>query len=520
MKYLKIKAGLLILLSTFTVFTSCKKDWLDINDNPNNPTDENITPELIFNRAAVGVAARQASGNFRFLNSWLGYFSAAGDFAIVQDETTYNLDFSFSDPIWGNHYDILFDLYQVKTKALAQGDTVMAGASMILSAKLWQELVDMFGNIPYFQAFKNSQTRTPAYDDDKAIYDDLQKVLDTAKTYVMKTPKLNFNTYIGSVVQIGNDEVGGPATNVPGKQQHWVEFANTLKLRMLIHQSEVPGFNPAPEITKISGPGGVLNILRQNETVNVNPGFVNEEDKQSFFYANYGYTPAGADANTSTRANNYIVNILKGNNDARLNRFFAPVSGNVVGTTFGLVAGNPGGSASSKFGPGLASSATQDAWIFPSFESLFLEAEAVVRGWTTGNAQTTYESAVAESFYWLNILPDSTAHQRDSAIYEAYLTDVPTANWANSGGTVQEKVRFIAFQKYIALTGIDPIEAWVDVRRLNMLPAGYISVNPGRVSNTLPARLPYPQTEYTTNSANVNAQGSINIFTSKIFWQP
>lgn len=511
MKYLKIKTGLLVLVAALMVFTSCKKGWLDINDNPNNPTDENITPELIFNRAAVGVAARQVSGNFRFLNSWLGYFSASGDFAIVQDETTYNVDFSFSDPIWQNHYDVLFDLYQAKTKALAQGDTVMAGASMILSAKLWQELVDMFGNIPYSQAFRNSETRTPAYDDDKAIYDDLQKVLDTAKGYVMKTPRLNFNTYIGNVVQIGNDEAGGLPTNVPGKQQHWVEFANTLKLRMLIHQSQVAGFNPAPEIAKIST-GGMLNILREGETVNVNPGFVNEEDKQSFFYANYGYTPTGADANTSTRANNYIVNILKGNNDPRLTRFFAPVSGNVVGTTFGLATGNPGGAASSKFGPGLMASATQDAWIFPSFESLFLEAEAIVRGWVTGNAQTAYENAVRESFVWLGV---------PNAISEAntYMTN-PTANWANSGATVLDKAKFIAFQKYIALTGIDPIEAWVDVRRLNMLPAGYITVNPGRISNTLPSRLPYPQLEYTTNSSNVNAQGSIDLFTSKIFWQP
>lgn len=511
MKYLKIKTGLLVVVSALVLFTSCKKDWLDINDNPNNPTDENITPELIFNRAAVGSAARMASGNFRFLNSWLGYFSAAGDFAIVQDETTYNVDFSFSNAIWAGHYDLLFDLHQAKVKSLATGDSVMAGASMVLSAKLWQELVDMFGDIPYSQSFKNSETRTPAYDDAKAIYDDLQKVLDSAKIYMAATPKLNFNTYIGGVVKIGSDPLGGDQTTIPAKIQHWMEFANTLKLRMLIHQSEVAGFNPASEIAKIST-GGVLDILREGESVMAQPGFVNEQDKQSFFYQNYGFTPTGADANTSTRANNYIVNILKGNSDPRLTRFFAPVSGNVVGTTFGLAAGNPGGSASSKFGPGLMASATQDAWIFPSFESLFLEAEAIARGWVAGDAQVAYENAVRESFVWLGV-PDAANEAAD------YLTN-PSADWANAGGTATSQAKFIAFQKYIALTGIDPIEAWVDVRRLNMLPAGYISVNPGRISNTIPARLPYPQTEYTTNAENVNAQGDIDLFTSKIFWQP
>ena len=312
------------------------------------------------------------------------------------------------------------------------------------------------------------------------------------------------------MVKIGSDPLGGPNTNIPAKQQHWVEFANTLKLRFLVHQSQVAGFNPAAEITKITGTGGVLNILREGESVWAQPGFVNEQDKQSFFYQNYGFTPTGADANTSTRANNYIVNILKGNNDARLLRFFAPTSGGtVVGTTFGAATGNPGGSSSSKFGPGIMESATQDAWIFPSFESLFLEAEAMARGWVTGNAQTAYENAVRESFAWLKT-PDAAVEAAD------YLTN-PSANWAANA----DKIKLIVFQKYIALTGIDPIEAWVDVRRIpGVLPAGYITVNPGRISNVLPSRLLYPQTEYTTNAENANAQGTINLFSSKLFWQP
>src|ERR1044071_1327362 len=135
MKYCKKKIGLWVLVATVSAFTGCSKDFLDINDNPNVPTDENITPELIFNRAAVASAQRQASGNFRFLNQWLGYFSASGDFAIVQDETTYNVDFSFSDNIWGNHYDVLFDLYKAKTKALATGDTVLGGTLIVRSYK-------------------------------------------------------------------------------------------------------------------------------------------------------------------------------------------------------------------------------------------------------------------------------------------------------------------------------------------------------------------------------------------------
>jgi hypothetical protein len=180
-----------------------------------------------------------------------------------------------------------------------------------------------------------------------------------------------------------------------------------------------------------------------------------------------------------------------------------------------LVDGNPGGAESSRIGPGLAGSATQDAWIFPAFESMFLEAEAIARGWMPGDVQTAYEEAVTESFVWLGV-EDATdwAHE--------YLTTADIAMWANAGSSLAEQVDFIAFQKYIALGGVDPIESWTDLRRLNMIPDnGYISKNPSRISNTIPVRLLYPQSEYTANSANVRAQGdNINQFTSKIFWQP
>jgi hypothetical protein len=512
MKYLKNKTGLLVVVAAVSLLAGCKKGWLDINDNPNNPTDNNITPELIFNRAALATAQRQVSGNFRFLNSWVGYMSASGDFAIVQDETTYNVDFSFSDPIWTNHYDVLFDLYQAKNKAVAAGDLVLAGASMILSAKLWQELVDVYGNLPYRQAFQVDVTRTPDYTSAREIYDDLQKVLDTAKTYMSGTAKLNFNQFIGAVVRIGGETLG--SGDVPDKQENWIKFANTLKLRLLIRQSEVAGFNPATEIAKISD-GGTLNILREGESVNVNPGFVNEDNKQSPFYANYGFTPTGSDGNTSTRANAYMVSTLAGNGDPRLTRYYATVSGSVIGTTFGLATGNPGGAASSKFGPGVMASATQDAWILPSFLSLFFEAEAIARGWVAGDAETAYRAAVTESFVWLGV-PDAADEATD------YLDNTPAADWSTvAAGSALEKAKFIAYQKYLSLVTIDALEAWSDIRRLDMIPDdGYISVNPGRISNTLPVRLLYPQSEYTTNSANVNDEGSVNLFSSKIFWQP
>lgn len=487
---------LIAVLFVALASTGCKKDYLDVNKDPNRVTDDNITAELIFPLAAHNIGIR--SYGSRFIDNWMGYWAVSGDWALDQTETSYNIDFNFGDGVWRSNYHVLFDLNQTQVKAMAEKDTALAGAAMILSAKLWQETVDLFGNIPYTQAFHNDLYTQPSYDKATDIYPLLQKKLDSAISYMKTNPTNGFITA---------DIVNG------GSETQWIKFANTLKLRLLIRQSEVPGFNPSSEIAKIQANGG---LLMAGDNIVVNPGYTNSAGKQSPFYASYGLTPTGTEANTIARANAYFVNLLSSTNDPRLSRYFKVPSsgGSITGDIYGTSSGNPDGSHSSNIGPGLANSAAQSQWIFPAFESLFLQAEAVARGWMPGNAQAIYESAVTESFVWLGVPNASTAANN-------YLTNTSIANWSNAGSTPASQAKFIAFQKYIALCGIDPQEAWSDLRRLNMMPDnGYISVNPSKISNTLPVRLLYAQSEYTTNSANVKAQGSINAFTSKLFWQP
>jgi hypothetical protein len=534
MKYIKIKAlvigvAAVGLLST----TGCKKSYLDINSNPNAVTESNVTAELIFPSAAVRVGGRTATGNLTFLQSWMGYYSQPGDFAIDQEQTSYNITFTFGQAFWQNHYDVLFDLEQTRKKALVAGDSVLAGASMILSAKLWQELVDLYGNIPFTQAFHIEQTSTPAYDKDSTVYRILQGRLDQAISYMKGTARGTYSSVVGGIVRFGG--TGGTNTAVTGtaavQQPLWIKFANTLKLRMLIRTSEVatPGIDRNVELAKIAANGGVLG---SGQSVNVNPGYADETGKVSPFFAAYGYQAVShSDGNTSTRANKYIVDSMAARSDARLARLYRGVGatyntqgGAIVGTRYGQsVPANPGGAASSKMGFGTAGTFTQDQWIFTSVESLFLLAEAVQRGWIAGTPAAAYQNAVNESFIWLGA-GGATAGA-------AYTAGTPLANFANASvtlpsGFVFTPVKFIAYQKYIAMNSIDPIEAYSDLRRLDMIPdKGYLSVNPSRhAGNKLPNRLLYPQEEYTLNFANVSAQGDINkdnIFTTaKIFWQP
>lgn len=500
-------------------------NYLDVNTNPNAPTDANMTAALLFPNAAVEVGAIQANtywsatnGNFvqtglYFMNMWMGYWGWPGDYAPDATTSSYNITYTYGEAAWDHYYHTLKDLNETQTKAIAEGDPVLAGASMVLSVKLWQELVDIFGDIPYSQAFNTTQYPNPAYDKAQTVYTNLQASLDTAIVYLNKTALSSFST---------TDVV------FSGKTTLWIKFANTLKLRLLIRQSETTYATTAPtaEIAKIVANGGCLGA---GQSASVNPGFMNSDGKQSPFYAAYGLTAEGAAASATAVANSFFASLLQNNGDtARLYRYYKPVNGAIASTTFGATSGNTYSANCSENGLGLAGSATQNQWILTSFESLFLQAEAIARGWMTGNAQTAYQNAVTESFNWLGVTNYTTTAA-------SYLANSSIANWSNAGTTTTSQVSFIATQKYLSLCAVDALEAWSDYRRLNkyspsIIPASVtsstgktyylLSVYPGRGSNPIPLRLLYPQSEYTTNAANTPIEITGDEFTSKIFWQP
>jgi hypothetical protein len=487
------------------VFSGCKKDFFDINQNPNQITAGNITSDLILPAALHNAGAIDAGGNnvgYDWLNKWMGYWSNSGSFAPIQEETTYNITGTFQNARWTQVYNNLNDFHIVEQKGIAEGNDFYAGIAKVMKARYFQDLVDLYGNVPYSQAFRLAEFPTPKYDKGQEIYTDLQRVLDEAVAIFEGNKPMPAKASTVDVVYGGNKAL-------------WIRFANTLKLRLLIRQSEVSGFNPAAEVAKIVAKGGVL---QSGETADVNPGYANSPGKQSPFYANNGFDVNGVEANGGDRANQYFLTILKANNDPRLQRYFRPAatpanpSDPYVGTVFGAPSDvNFSSARTSGFGPGLVGSASQSQWILTSVESLFLWAEAVARGWVAGNAQTAYENAVRESFIWLGVPNAVTAAN-------TYMANTTNANWTNAGATVAEKVRFIVYQKYLSLAGINPLEAWSDYRRLGVPANLPISVDPGRVSNTLPVRLLYPTVEYAVNKANVEAEGNINPFTSKIFW--
>ena len=98
------------------------------------------------------------------------------------------------------------------------------------------------------------------------------------------------------------------------------------------------------------------------------------------------------------------------------------------------------------------------------------------------------------------------------------------ANFALATSTAQQ-IEAIITQKYIALNFVNSEEAWNEYRRTGypmVVPGGPAyatfasTVSESTRADKLPARILYPSTEGSYNTANVPQ--NINPFTSTIFW--
>jgi len=149
----------------------------------------------------------------------------------------------------------------------------------------------------------------------------------------------------------------------------------------------------------------------------------------------------------------------------------------------------------------------RSAIILSDFESLFLQAEAAQKGLISGSASQFYHDAVLQSFRYFGIA-DTTA--------ENYLSqENGNVNFAVAANPLQ----LIMTQKWAALNGISPMEIWTDYRRSGFPSQLHFSIDPYRKSDIPPVRLLYPQRELNLNGDAVTAQGTISLYTSKIFWQ-
>lgn len=314
----------------------------------------------------------------------------------------------------------------------------------------FHRIVDVFGPLPY----KEYGSLTATFDSEETIYNEFFKELD----YIVDTLSVyDDKGYDSKFVEFD-------ISSLEGDYSSWIQLANSLRLRLAVRISGVD-----PVLAKAEGEKAIANSygLLSSKVFEINHNF---NHPLATISGGWNDILMGAP----------MESYLKGFNDPRLNKFFQKATGDdVLGDYKGIRNGAAVGSDKSYAQYSLLNFSSSDpVLLMTGAESYFLLAEATLLGWNTnGNAQSFYESGVAESFkqYELSGLTEYLNGTSGPAEYIDPRNDdnsVKTGDvnlstigvlWSEAA-TNEEKLERIITQKWIAMFP-EGQEAWTEFRR-------------------------------------------------------
>lgn len=488
-----------LILAGSIMLSSCTKDFTEINTDPNGtPT---ALPQQLLAPALVGVLSNTMLRNRSFNNELMQVTVDPSD----AEGRVFRYDYrpGISDALYNGLYSELTnfkDIYKTAGEGLNYNRSYM-GISLICQSWVYSILTDTYGDIPYFQSnlAKDSGIYEPRFDAQKDIYTDIFKKLDTANVLLAA----------GTAISPASDPVYG------GNVANWRKFGNSLYLRLLLRVSAKPQMaafcqekirqivesypiiasNEESAILRWTGEGPYTSPL-----INVREQDFRQPGLASFFI---DHLAAWNDPRIDIPT--YGTN--------NINRWgIAPYSGTFQGIPSGYAPGeNP--VKKSYFYSNTSSSSLMTepmtGMIMNYAEVKFILAEAAVKGWITGAAETYYNDGALNSItLWIPKWPVNITDFLAAADIE----------W-DDNLSLEDKMERIHLQKYYALFLVD-FQQWFEYRRTGhpILPKGAGLKNNG----VMPARMVYPVYVQSTNPTNykmaVASQGPDQINT-QVWWQ-
>ena len=441
---------------------SCSDSTYDINVDPNNPT--NVVPSLVL-PAAQAENAFVYGGYYQHLGGfWSQQYAeapAASQWATLE---TYNLSSSDYNTQFSTMYNgALIDYQYIREKTAATSNWSFYAIATLMQSYTFQVMADLYDQIPFTEALKGNAFLQPHYDTGALVYDSLLARVDDVLTK-------DFST-------INNEDASSSDMIFGGDMKKWVQFANTLKLKIYLRYVNV---DPSKYTTQIKA------LLTEDN-------FLASDAAFSAFTV--GVTKANPFFNTfldflggNVVLNNTLGDTLKALSDPRLAEFFtasetgATYNGMKTGTSL-TITGTYKGYAT----PSINES--YPVYFFTKEESYFLQAEAEARYGSAENAQALYELGIKASLTRYGLASNSFTYPYNG-------------------------VRSIIEQKWVASVNKTSIEAYFDLNR-----TGYPSFMMQSTSSVLlpgerPLRLFFPQTETRTNS---NTPEQVPL-TTKVWW--
>lgn len=482
-------------------FTSCN-DYLDINSNPNSPSEAQLSNDLIY--PAVEMAYASNTGDY--LRSCAGYLA---QFYAQNFGTSNYVIFSQFEPTQARtstfyqqfNLRVINNANIVKGKAEAEQNWATYLAATVMMAASYQTLIDMYGETPYSEALDMSNVM-PKFDSGEEVYAGILSDLDDAIS------KAAANT----------SQASATSFLIPnGNAADWIKVANALKLKIMMREHKA--VNVSSQLSSLINEGNF-----PTADVEWAGCWSNSSEKANPFYSEE-FADWGSQKNAVL--NCAIEVTMKAYGDSRLPVYFTRSA--YDGDVHGSVSGTNMNGAVTPFSTTAYWSRPNMAYDSPvSFISLaeieFFLAEYYAESGDMAKGAQHYEAAIKASY-------SSAGVSGAEAAIAAYPFD--GGNWQRSLGV----------QKWVHLSGVNTFEGWCELRRLkyptfdpsvtgqdmfpgtsncnvdvSILTPGYL-YTPYQVSdlvgdNKLAERFPYAT--YTANT-NDNAPDFPG-FTAPIFW--
>lgn len=479
--------GFLLVMS----LVSCS-DYLDINDDPNNPS--NVPAALTLPSAQLNIATALNADYAVVGGLWAQHWTQSHVASQYRDEDRYDLTRLDYQVAWQEMYaGALIDLAKIEAEAKATGNWNLNLMAVCLSAYTYQIMADWYDQIPYSQALGGENgVVAPGYDNGADVYASLITRLDEALAQDFAGP---------GNAQVSSDFIFG-AYDRAGQIAAWQAFANTLKLKLWLRQTKV---NNAGAQAAIADLLANATFLSEDAKVAV---FTDLPDKSNPLYES---NVRQLNVKTNLRGSRTLVLWLQENNDPRLDAYFAP------GTTghYGLWQGwfDAPTTEVAEQQPDVAKLfADQPVYFFSADEVNFMLAEANARYGSGVAAAGHYDAAVNGACTRVGV--DCSSFVAAGGLYEY------------PNGTLDENIEAIMMQKWASMvyrgyeafwdhlrTGIPAISEF-PAFDTNVIPGTFTYSVAGKTNGLWPQRLIWPESERNSNQ-NIPAEVSL---TTPVWW--
>ena len=499
------------------IISACTADFEEINTNPNTTNVGQIKASGMFEPLLYNGANFWQNYTWYWNNELIQFTAFTG--GTTRQEHRYFISDSNWQSVWnaysryGNNVSHMYDL------SVEQEDRSLEAISLTLKVLYMSNLTDIFGDIPYSEAFtarKSNGTTKPKFDTQKEVYEQMFTDLMEANEIYATNPIF---------IKPSLDGMYG------GSMEKWQKFNNSLYLRLLMRVSGRSEMNAGAKITEVLNNSTMYPVFQSNAD-NATVIFSGNDPYRSQF----ADTNEGGFTSSGRKLTEQLIKmtVVKDANDQEV--FVDPrlpiigkknpnVNVNPDNIWKGTIAGvseqdqSAADRGSSWLNTAVLARVDAPGTFMDYAEVQFILAEAALKGLISGGetvAKQYYENGVTASVEkWAELGQFSETPVVVTAEDITALLDSDLASWDKS----INKNELIGNQKYLALFWVG-MEAYHEYRR-TAYPE--LTIGAGTVFNdyTLPTRFAYPTTTLATNAVNSEAAISHmggNTMKTPIWW--